>query len=42
MRERIEPYTALIVQPEVTVVEDREGIQKHLDRVIKMIHFGVG
>ena len=42
MRERIEPYTALIVQPEVTVVEDREGIQKNLDRVIKMIHFGVG
>lgn len=42
MRDRIEPYTALIVQPEVTVVEDREGIQKNLDRVIKMIHFGVG
>ena len=42
MRERIEPYTALIVQPEVTVVEDREGIQRNLDRVMNLIHFGVG
>ena len=42
MRDRIEPYTALIVQPEVTVVEDRAGIQKNLDRVINLIHFGVG
>ena len=42
MRDRVEPYTALIVQPEVTVVEDREGIQKNLDRVKNLIHFGVG
>ena len=42
MRDRIEPYTALIVQPEVTVVEDRAGIQKNLDRVMNLIHFGVG
>ena len=41
-RDRIEPYTALIVQPEVTVVEDRAGIQKNLDRVLNLIHFGVG
>ena len=40
--ERIDPYTALIVQPEVTVVEDRAGIKKNLDRVCNMIHFGVG
>ncbi|MCZ6831479.1 MAG: nitrilase, partial [Gammaproteobacteria bacterium] len=39
---RIDPYTALIVQPEVTVVEDRAGIQQNLDRVCKLIHFGVG
>ena len=41
-RERIEPYTALIIQPEVTVVSDRAGIQKNLDRVKNLIHFGVG
>ena len=41
-RERIDPYTALIVQPEVTVVQDRAGIQQNLDRVKNMIHFGVG
>lgn len=41
-RERIEPYTALIVQPEVTVVEDRAGIQKNLQRIKNLIHFGVG
>ena len=40
--ERIDPYTALVVQPEVTVVEDRAGIKKNLDRVCNMIHFGVG
>ena len=40
--ERIEPYTALIIQPEVTVVQDREGISKNLDRVANLIHFGVG
>jgi len=41
-RERVEPYTALIVQPEVTVVNDRAGIQQNLDRVKNLIHFGVG
>lgn len=41
-RDRIEPYTALIIQPEVTVVDNREGIQQNLDRVKNLIHFGVG
>jgi len=41
-REKIDTYTALIVQPEVTVVQDREGIRKNLDRVCNLIHFGVG
>ena len=41
-REKIDTYTALIVQPEVTVVEDRAGIKKNLDRVCNLIHFGVG
>ncbi|MDG1987115.1 MAG: nitrilase-related carbon-nitrogen hydrolase [Halieaceae bacterium] len=41
-REKIDTYTALIVQPEVTVVEDRVGIKKNLDRVCNLIHFGVG
>ena len=41
-REKIDTYTALIVQPEVTVIEDREGIKKNLDRVCNLIHFGVG
>ena len=40
--ERITPYTALVVQPEVTVVKKREDIRKNLDRVCNMIHFGVG
>ena len=41
-REKVDIYTALVVQPEVTVVEDREGIKKNLDRVCNLIHFGVG
>jgi predicted amidohydrolase len=41
-RKKIDTYTALVVQPEVTVVEDREGIKKNLDRVCNLIHFGVG
>ncbi|HIE85536.1 MAG: nitrilase-related carbon-nitrogen hydrolase [Pseudomonadota bacterium] len=41
-REKVDIYTALIVQPEVTVVEEREGIKKNLDRVCNLIHFGVG
>ena len=41
-QKRVDPYTALIIQPEVNVVNDREGIQLNLDRVKNMIHFGVG
>ena len=41
-QKRVDPYTALIIQPEVKVVNDREGIQMNLDRVKNMIHFGVG
>ena len=39
--ERIAPYTALVVQPEVTVIKKREDIMKNLDRVCNLIHFGV-
>ena len=41
-REKVDTYTALVVQPEVTVVENREDIKKNLDRVCNLIHFGVG
>ncbi|HJP40043.1 MAG TPA: nitrilase-related carbon-nitrogen hydrolase [Gammaproteobacteria bacterium] len=41
-REKVDTYTALVVQPEVTVIEDRAGIRKNLDRVCNLIHFGVG
>lgn len=39
---RIEKYTAMVIQPQVTVAEDRAGIKKNLDRVCNMIDFGVG
>ena len=42
MAKPIEKYTALVVQPEVTVAEDREGIKRNLDRVLNLIDFGVG
>ncbi len=42
MSKRIDKYTALVIQPEVTVAEDRVGIRKNLDRVCNMIDFGVG
>jgi predicted amidohydrolase len=42
MGKPIEKYTAIVVQPEVTVAEDREGIKLNLDRVLNMIDFGVG
>ena len=40
--DRVEPYTALVIQPQVTVIKDRDDIRKNLDRVCNMIHFGVG
>lgn len=42
MTARVEPYTALVVQPAVTVVENRADIQKNLDRICNLIHFGAG
>jgi predicted amidohydrolase len=39
---KVDTFTALVVQPEVTVVDDRKGIKKNLDRVCNLIHFGVG
>ena len=42
MAKPIEKYTALVIQPEVTVADDREGIKQNLDRVLKMIDFGTG
>lgn len=42
MGKPIEKYTALVIQPHVTVAEDRDGIKKNLDRVLNMIDFGVG
>ena len=42
MTQRIEKYTAMVIQPEVTVAEDKNGIQQNLDRVCNMIDFGVG
>ncbi|MGH8246710.1 MAG: nitrilase-related carbon-nitrogen hydrolase, partial [Gammaproteobacteria bacterium] len=42
MRQKIESYTALVVQPEVTVADTRADVRKNLDRVCNLIHFGVG
>jgi predicted amidohydrolase len=42
MREKVEKYTALVVQPEVTVAKTRDDISKNLDRYCKLIDFGVG
>ncbi len=39
---KIEKYTAMVIQPQVTVAEDRAGINKNLERVCNMIDFGVG
>ncbi len=42
MRPKIEKYTALVVQPEVFVAKDKEGIFKNLERICNLIDFGVG
>ena len=42
MAAAIEKYTALVIQPEVHVAEDRESIHENLDRICNMIDFGVG
>ena len=38
----IEKYTALVIQPEVTLAHTREDIQVNLERVLQLIDFGVG
>jgi predicted amidohydrolase len=42
MRKKVEKYTALVAQPEVTVAKTRDDISKNLDRYCKLIDFGVG
>jgi len=42
MRQKVEKYTALVTQPEVTVAETRDDIHKNLDRYCNLIDFGVG
>ncbi|MYS85114.1 nitrilase-related carbon-nitrogen hydrolase [Embleya scabrispora] len=42
MPERIEKYTALVVQPEVSVAKNEEGIRANLERITQLIDFGVG
>jgi predicted amidohydrolase len=39
---KIDKYTALIMQPHVEVAEDRDGINRNIDRAINMIDFGTG
>lgn len=38
----IEKYTALVIQPEVTLAHTHEEIQVNLERVLQLIDFGVG
>ena len=42
MRDKIEKYTALVIQPEVNVARDKADIQANLDRACQLIDFGVG
>lgn len=42
MREPIEKYTALVIQPHVEVATDRDGIKRNLQRALDMVDFGVG
>ncbi|NIO09066.1 MAG: nitrilase, partial [Deltaproteobacteria bacterium] len=42
MRQKVEKYTALVTQPEVTVAETRDDIYKNLERYCNLIDFGVG
>ena len=37
MRNPIEKYTALVIQPHVKVAEDRSDISENLDRLIRMV-----
>ena len=42
MPQRIEKYTGMVIQPAVTVAKNSADIQKNLNRVCKLIDFGVG
>jgi len=42
MRQKVEKYTALVAQPEVTVAKTRDDIYKNLERYCNLIDFGVG
>ncbi len=42
MRQKVEKYTALVTQPEVTVAETRDDIYRNLERYCNLIDFGVG
>ncbi|MDE0530418.1 MAG: hypothetical protein OXI01_03050 [Albidovulum sp.] len=42
MREPVEKYTAIVVQPHVEVATDRRGIESNLKRALDLIDFGVG
>ena len=42
MGQKVEKYTALVTQPEVTVAETRDDIYKNLERYCNLIDFGVG
>lgn len=42
MRKKVDKYTALVVQPEVHVANDKDGIYKNLERYCNLIDFGVG
>lgn len=42
MSKKVEKYTALVVQPEVTMANTQEEIYRNLERYCKLIDFGVG
>jgi len=42
MPNRVEKYTALVIQPHVKVAQERSEIEQNLERVCNMIDFGVG
>ena len=42
MPQRIEKYIGMVIQPAVTVAKNSADIQKNLNRVCKLIDFGVG
>ena len=42
MSQKIEKYTALVMQPEVNVARTRDDINKNLERCCQMIDFGTG